>query len=36
VDDEEEAEWEGVVTTIRKRIEYLKENIIKENFKTQN
>jgi len=35
IDDEEEAEWEGVVTTIRKRIEYLKDNMAKDNLRTQ-
>jgi hypothetical protein len=33
VDDEEEQEWQGVVTTIRRRIEVLRENLSKENTK---
>jgi len=31
VDDEEEQEWEGAVTTIRKRIDHLRDNLFKDN-----
>jgi len=34
VDDEEDQEWEGVVTTMKKRIENLRENLSKDIMKT--
>lgn len=35
VDDEDEQEWEGVVTTIRKRIDFLKQFMSKDTSKIQ-